>query len=68
MKENLVGDNVEITSKSEINRAICRAIDLKENLNGEWIERKTGFMIKVQITITERERFIDAKGVKWVRE
>lgn len=58
---------MEELSKSQIMNNIYWALQHRENLKQQYLQKKTKDVISVQITITEQESFTDANGVKWVR-
>lgn len=54
-------------SKSALIAILSRAADKKENFESEFAIKKTSLSVKVSLQFKERDIFIDADGVKWIR-
>jgi hypothetical protein len=59
---------MEILPKSKIIAKILWALDHKENIDEQYIQKNTGNVVHITITLSDRQTFIDENGVKWVRE
>lgn len=58
---------MEAVPKSNVMRKVYEAIDKRENLIQEVLLKGTNLVIQVSISFSERDSFVDANGVKWIR-
>lgn len=54
-------------TKTFLNKKIWKHIDDRSPIEGDYLLKNTETIVHVNISFTERETFIDANGVKWVK-
>jgi hypothetical protein len=64
---NQKGSLMDTLAKSQIIKKFTEALNDQKDFEFECIQKKTQSVIKITLTIKERETRVDADGTKWVR-
>lgn len=58
---------MEEMTKTTINKKIWKAIDDRKDIEATFLIKGTDTIVNINILFDERETFVDANGVKWIR-